>query len=104
MSTLCCCLYLALSLPQFQVYETVGHSGTTLLEVFLPIPETTVVSGRAPIEEVEFSSNQHVTLDHEGVGSVRKASGSQITVRFEYLFSFPYQTTRQLQHCYQKFK
>ncbi|EPY73249.1 coiled-coil and C2 domain-containing protein 2A [Camelus ferus] len=53
-----------------QVYETVGHSGATLLaEVFLPIPETTVVTGRAPIEEVEFSSNQHVTLDHEGVGS-----------------------------------
>ncbi|XP_032189770.1 coiled-coil and C2 domain-containing protein 2A isoform X1 [Mustela erminea] len=53
-----------------QVYETVGHTGTTLLaEVFLPIPETTVVTGRAPIEEVEFSSNQHVTLDHEGVGS-----------------------------------
>ncbi|XP_055480219.1 coiled-coil and C2 domain-containing protein 2A isoform X1 [Psammomys obesus] len=53
-----------------QVYETIGHSGTTLLaEVFLPIPETTLVSGRAPIEEVEFSSNQIVTLDHEGVGS-----------------------------------
>ncbi|XP_045627375.1 coiled-coil and C2 domain-containing protein 2A isoform X1 [Ursus americanus] len=53
-----------------QVYETVGHSGTTLLaEVFLPVPETTIVTGRAPIEEVEFSSNQHVTLDHEGVGS-----------------------------------
>ncbi|MBZ3882573.1 Coiled-coil and C2 domain-containing protein 2A [Sciurus carolinensis] len=53
-----------------QVYETIGHSSTTLLaEVFLPIPETTVVTGRAPMEEVEFSSNQHVTLDHEGVGS-----------------------------------
>uniref|UniRef100_A0A8D1B2E0 C2 domain-containing protein n=1 Tax=Sus scrofa TaxID=9823 RepID=A0A8D1B2E0_PIG len=53
-----------------QVYETIGHSGTSLLaEVFLPIPETTVVTGRAPVEEVEFSSNQHVTLDHEGVGS-----------------------------------
>ncbi|KAM6220251.1 coiled-coil and C2 domain-containing protein 2A isoform 1-T1 [Rhynchocyon petersi] len=53
-----------------QVYETVGHSGPTLLaEVFLPVPETTVVAGRAPIEEVEFSSDQHVTLDHEGVGS-----------------------------------
>ncbi|KAI2533817.1 coiled-coil and C2 domain containing 2A [Homo sapiens] len=53
-----------------QVYETVGHSSPTLLaEVFLPIPETTVVTGRAPTEEVEFSSNQHVTLDHEGVGS-----------------------------------
>ncbi|XP_016059696.1 PREDICTED: coiled-coil and C2 domain-containing protein 2A [Miniopterus natalensis] len=55
---------------KLQVYETVGHSGTSLLaEVFLPIPETTVVAGRAPIEEVEFSSDQHVTLDHEGVGS-----------------------------------
>ncbi|XP_032771895.1 coiled-coil and C2 domain-containing protein 2A isoform X1 [Rattus rattus] len=53
-----------------QVYETIGHSGATLLaEVFLPIPETTLVTGRAPIEEVEFSSDQHVTLDHEGVGS-----------------------------------
>lgn len=53
-----------------QVYETIGHSGATLLaEVFLPIPETTVVTGRAPIEEVEFSSNQHVILEHEGVGS-----------------------------------
>ncbi|XP_058526273.1 coiled-coil and C2 domain-containing protein 2A isoform X1 [Ochotona princeps] len=53
-----------------QVYETVGHSSATLLaEVFLPIPETTVVSGRAPLEEVEFSSDQHITLDHEGVGS-----------------------------------
>ncbi|XP_032128755.1 coiled-coil and C2 domain-containing protein 2A isoform X4 [Sapajus apella] len=53
-----------------QVYETIGHSGPTLLaEVFLPIPETTVFTGRAPMEEMEFSSNQHVTLDHEGVGS-----------------------------------
>uniref|UniRef100_A0A6I8PBN6 Coiled-coil and C2 domain containing 2A n=1 Tax=Ornithorhynchus anatinus TaxID=9258 RepID=A0A6I8PBN6_ORNAN len=53
-----------------QVYEIVGHSGTHLLaEVFLPIPETTVLTGRASIEEIEFSSNQHVTLDHEGVGS-----------------------------------
>ncbi|XP_075400630.1 coiled-coil and C2 domain-containing protein 2A isoform X2 [Tenrec ecaudatus] len=53
-----------------QVYETVGHSGPTLLaEVFLPIPETTVVTGRAPLEEAEFSSDQQVTLDHEGVGS-----------------------------------
>ncbi|XP_054996606.1 coiled-coil and C2 domain-containing protein 2A isoform X2 [Sorex araneus] len=53
-----------------QVYETVGHGGATLLaEVFLPIPETTVVTGRAAIEEVEFSSDLQVALDHEGVGS-----------------------------------
>ncbi|XP_040343529.1 coiled-coil and C2 domain-containing protein 2A isoform X1 [Herpailurus yagouaroundi] len=76
-----------------QVYETVGHSGTTLLaEVFLPVPETTIVTGRAPIEEVEFSSNQHVTLDHEGVGSGTESSLSSVahgfTVRFEHNFFF----------------
>lgn len=42
-----------------------------LAEVFLPIPETTIVTGRATIEEVEFSSDQQVALDHEGVGSGR---------------------------------
>uniref|UniRef100_A0A4X2JQR3 Coiled-coil and C2 domain containing 2A n=1 Tax=Vombatus ursinus TaxID=29139 RepID=A0A4X2JQR3_VOMUR len=53
-----------------QVYETVGYGSSNLLaEVFLPIPETTVFTGRASIEEIEFSSNQHVALDHEGVGS-----------------------------------
>ncbi|XP_068931042.1 coiled-coil and C2 domain-containing protein 2A [Petaurus breviceps papuanus] len=53
-----------------QVYETAGYGSNNLLaEVFLPIPETTVFTGRASIEEIEFSSNQHVTLDHEGVGS-----------------------------------
>ncbi|XP_074085863.1 coiled-coil and C2 domain-containing protein 2A isoform X2 [Macrotis lagotis] len=53
-----------------QIYETAGYGSTNLVaEVFLPIPETTVFTGRASIEEIEFSSNQHVTLDHEGVGS-----------------------------------
>ncbi|XP_062431333.1 coiled-coil and C2 domain-containing protein 2A isoform X2 [Rhea pennata] len=55
---------------KLQIYETVGISSTTLLaEVFIPIPETTVLTGSAPIEEIEFSSNQRVMLDHEGVGS-----------------------------------
>ncbi|XP_064007483.1 coiled-coil and C2 domain-containing protein 2A isoform X6 [Pogoniulus pusillus] len=55
---------------KLQVYETTGMSSTTLLaEVFLPVPETTVLTGSAPIEEIEFSSNQRVMLDHEGVGS-----------------------------------
>ncbi|XP_068799442.1 coiled-coil and C2 domain-containing protein 2A isoform X2 [Struthio camelus] len=55
---------------KLQIYETVGIGSTTLLaEVFIPIPETTVLTGSAPIEEIEFSSNQRVMLDHEGVGS-----------------------------------
>ncbi|KAM6313440.1 coiled-coil and C2 domain-containing protein 2A [Aegotheles albertisi] len=55
---------------KLQIYETMGMSSTTLLaEVFIPVPETTVLTGSAPIEEIEFSSNQRVMLDHEGVGS-----------------------------------
>ncbi|XP_069833527.1 coiled-coil and C2 domain-containing protein 2A [Dendropsophus ebraccatus] len=55
---------------KLQIYETAGHGGGTLLaEVFVPIPETTVLTGRAPVEEIEFSSNQRVMYDHEGVGS-----------------------------------
>ncbi|XP_010162789.1 coiled-coil and C2 domain-containing protein 2A, partial [Antrostomus carolinensis] len=55
---------------KLQIYETMGISSTTLLaEVFIPVPETTVLTGSAPMEEIEFSSNQRVMLDHEGVGS-----------------------------------
>uniref|UniRef100_A0A8C8S000 Coiled-coil and C2 domain containing 2A n=1 Tax=Pelusios castaneus TaxID=367368 RepID=A0A8C8S000_9SAUR len=55
---------------ELQIYETMGHSSTNLLaEMFIPVPETTVLTGRAITEEIEFSSNQRVMLDHEGVGS-----------------------------------
>uniref|UniRef100_A0A670JNP2 Coiled-coil and C2 domain containing 2A n=1 Tax=Podarcis muralis TaxID=64176 RepID=A0A670JNP2_PODMU len=55
---------------KLQLYETVGLGSTNLLvEVFIPVPETTVLTGRAPVEEMEFSSDQRVQLDHEGVGS-----------------------------------
>lgn len=80
----------------------VGHSGTTLLGgSVLPIPEATVVSGRAPIEEVEFSSNQHVTLDPRGVETYAGNLWLTESLSDLNIFSFPYQTTRQLQHCYQ---
>ncbi|CAH2299842.1 coiled-coil and C2 domain-containing 2A isoform X1 [Pelobates cultripes] len=55
---------------KLQIFESGGLSSTTLLaEVFIPIPETTVLTGKAPVEEVEFSSNQRVMFNHEGVGS-----------------------------------
>nr|DBA29304.1 TPA: hypothetical protein GDO54_009541 [Pyxicephalus adspersus] len=55
---------------KLQIHETVGYLGASLLaEAFLPIPETTVLTGSAPVEEVEFSSNHRVMHDHEGVGS-----------------------------------
>ncbi|XP_053109462.1 coiled-coil and C2 domain-containing protein 2A isoform X3 [Hemicordylus capensis] len=55
---------------KLELYETVGLGSANLLaEVFIPIPETTVLTGGASIEEIEFSSEQRVLLDHEGVGS-----------------------------------
>ncbi|XP_038254400.1 coiled-coil and C2 domain-containing protein 2A isoform X6 [Dermochelys coriacea] len=55
---------------KLQIYETMGLSSTNLLaEMFIPVPETTVHTDRARTEEIEFSSNQRVMLDHEGVGS-----------------------------------
>ncbi|KAK1875533.1 Coiled-coil and C2 domain containing protein 2A [Dissostichus eleginoides] len=38
-------------------------------EVFVPVPEPSVGSSSVPVEEFEFSSNQRVMFDHEGVGS-----------------------------------
>ncbi|XP_067894068.1 coiled-coil and C2 domain-containing protein 2A isoform X2 [Heterodontus francisci] len=53
---------------KIQIFETVGIS-TTKTEVFVPIPETSVLTGSTPIDEIEFSSNQRVMFNHEGVGS-----------------------------------
>ncbi|XP_068581544.1 coiled-coil and C2 domain-containing protein 2A isoform X2 [Cebidichthys violaceus] len=61
-----------LNCPQsinLQVFEEVGSSCSLLAQVFLPVPEPSVVTSTVPIEEYEFSSNQRVMFDHEGVGS-----------------------------------
>lgn len=52
-----------------QVFEEIGLSRSLLAQVFIPVPGPSVVTGQVPLEELEFSSNQRVVLDHEGVGS-----------------------------------
>uniref|UniRef100_A0A8D3E8L3 C2 domain-containing protein n=1 Tax=Scophthalmus maximus TaxID=52904 RepID=A0A8D3E8L3_SCOMX len=52
-----------------QVFEEIGSSCSLLAQVFIPVPEPSVLTGSAPLEEFEFSSNQRVMFDHEGVGS-----------------------------------
>ncbi|KAI3369014.1 hypothetical protein L3Q82_025986 [Scortum barcoo] len=52
-----------------QVFEEIGTSCSLLAQVFVPVPESSVVTGSGPLEEFEFSSNQRVMFDHEGVGS-----------------------------------
>uniref|UniRef100_A0A3B4VCZ5 Coiled-coil and C2 domain containing 2A n=1 Tax=Seriola dumerili TaxID=41447 RepID=A0A3B4VCZ5_SERDU len=52
-----------------QVFEEIGSSCSLLAEVFVPVPEPSVLTGNGPLEEFEFSSNQREMFDHEGVGS-----------------------------------
>ncbi|KAJ8377128.1 hypothetical protein SKAU_G00077080 [Synaphobranchus kaupii] len=54
---------------RIQVFEATGSSPSLLAEVFVPLPEPMVLTGSAPTEELEFSSNQRATFNHEGVGS-----------------------------------
>lgn len=51
------------------MFEEIGSSCSLLAQVFGPVPDPSVVTGSAPIEKFEFSSNQRVMFDHEGVGS-----------------------------------
>lgn len=59
-------LYVSSSL---KLFEETSMSCTLLARVFLPVPEPSTLTGHAPLEEFEFSSNQRVMFDHEGVGS-----------------------------------
>ncbi|XP_026201331.1 coiled-coil and C2 domain-containing protein 2A isoform X2 [Anabas testudineus] len=52
-----------------QVFEEIGSSCSLLAQVFVPVPEPSVLTGSGLVEEFEFSSNQRVMFDHEGVGS-----------------------------------
>ncbi|KAM7410419.1 hypothetical protein PAMA_001723 [Pampus argenteus] len=52
-----------------QVFEEIGSSCSLLAQVYVPVPEPSVLTGNVPLEEFEFSSNQRVMFDHEGVGS-----------------------------------
>ncbi|XP_040896220.1 coiled-coil and C2 domain-containing protein 2A isoform X2 [Toxotes jaculatrix] len=52
-----------------QVFEEIGSSCFLLAQVFVPVPQPSVLTGTVPLEEFEFSSNQRVMFDHEGVGS-----------------------------------
>ncbi|KAL2089530.1 hypothetical protein ACEWY4_014218 [Coilia grayii] len=54
---------------KLQVYETVGSTTAQLAEVFVPVPEPSILTGSATSEQLEFSSDQRVVFNHEGVGS-----------------------------------
>lgn len=47
-----------------QVFEDTGLSYTLLAQVFIPVPQPSVVTGQAHLKELEFSSNQGVMSDN----------------------------------------
>ncbi|XP_061682296.1 coiled-coil and C2 domain-containing protein 2A isoform X4 [Syngnathoides biaculeatus] len=52
-----------------QVFEEAGSSCSLLAQVYVPVPNSSVLAANASVEEFEFSSNQRVMFDHDGVGS-----------------------------------
>ncbi|TRY94812.1 hypothetical protein DNTS_029839 [Danionella cerebrum] len=54
---------------KLQVFEGTGSSSFQLAEVCVPVPESSVLTGSAASEEIEFSSNQRLSFNHEAVGS-----------------------------------
>uniref|UniRef100_UPI00358EC959 coiled-coil and C2 domain-containing protein 2A n=1 Tax=Myxine glutinosa TaxID=7769 RepID=UPI00358EC959 len=54
---------------QLQVLEVTSRSSDSLANLFVPIPETSVLAGTALMQRLEFSSEQRVTFEHEATGS-----------------------------------
>ncbi|XP_038630044.1 coiled-coil and C2 domain-containing protein 2A-like isoform X2 [Scyliorhinus canicula] len=54
---------------RFEIYELRNKTINLLAKVYIPIPEVTTITSTAVLEEIEFSSDEIVTTNHEGVGS-----------------------------------
>ncbi|CAH1773716.1 unnamed protein product [Owenia fusiformis] len=54
---------------KIQIFESRGITSHMIAELFVPIPEGTVTTETAQLEEIEFSTDQRVQHSHEGVGS-----------------------------------
>ncbi|XP_078079040.1 protein CC2D2B-like [Mustelus asterias] len=54
---------------RFEIYELMNKNISLLAKVYIPIPEVTTITSTAVLEEIEFSSDEIVKTNHEGVGS-----------------------------------
>ncbi|MGH0116969.1 UNVERIFIED_CONTAM: hypothetical protein FKN15_026663 [Acipenser sinensis] len=60
-----------------QICENIGRNSNILANVYVPIPDGNVLSGNAILDQAEFSSDQIVMTNHEGVGSICIKDGQQ---------------------------
>ncbi|XP_058891290.1 protein CC2D2B-like [Acipenser ruthenus] len=54
---------------RLEICENIGRNSNILANVYVPIPDGNVLSGNAILDQAEFSSDQIVMTNHEGVGS-----------------------------------
>ncbi|XP_072095759.1 coiled-coil and C2 domain-containing protein 2A-like [Mobula birostris] len=54
---------------RLEIYELVNTKVNMLAKLYIPIPEVTMTTNTAVLEEIEFSSDEIVLTHHEGVGS-----------------------------------
>ncbi|XP_067858763.1 protein CC2D2B-like [Heptranchias perlo] len=62
---------------RLEIYELISKNTNLLAKVYIPIPEVTMITNTAVLEEIEFSSDEIVTTNHEGVGSTENVSDLQ---------------------------
>ena len=67
----CCAVFFValVSISHFQIFDANGWTTTLLTELYVPIPEASMVAGTVDIEPFEFSSDHFMTYKHDGVGS-----------------------------------
>ncbi|XP_072882872.1 coiled-coil and C2 domain-containing protein 2A-like [Hemitrygon akajei] len=54
---------------RLEIYELVNTKVNMLAKLYIPIPEVTMTTNTAVLEEIEFSSDEIVLTHHDGVGS-----------------------------------
>ena len=52
-----------------QIFDCSGWANTLSAELFVPLPEASMVTGTVEVEPFEFSSDHFVTYKHSGIGS-----------------------------------
>ncbi|XP_069756567.1 protein CC2D2B-like isoform X4 [Narcine bancroftii] len=54
---------------RLEIYESINTKINMLAKLYIPIPEVTMITSNAILEEIEFSSDEITLTNHEGVGS-----------------------------------
>ncbi|XP_078268853.1 protein CC2D2B-like [Rhinoraja longicauda] len=54
---------------RFEIYELINTRMNMLAKLYIPVPEVTMITSTVALEEIEFSSDEIVVTDHDGVGS-----------------------------------